>query len=123
MAVRGEMVALVRPGVSKFHAKKTTVDGIVFDSKREAARYQELKLMERAGAIRDLKRQVRYELIPAFDVDGKHYRPTAYIADFVYTDAKTGKEIVEDTKGVRTGVYKIKAKLFAYQYGVSILET
>ena len=116
-------MALVRPGGSKFHAKKTTVDGIVFDSKREAARYQELKLMERAGAIHDLKRQVRYELIPAFDCDGKHYRPTAYIADFVYTDAKTGKEVVEDVKGYRPDVYRLKAKLFAARYGVSILET
>lgn len=123
MVVRGEMVALVRPGVSKFRAKKTTVDGIVFDSKREAARYQELRLMERAGAIRDLKRQVRYELIPAFDVDGKHYRPATYIADFVYIDVNTGKEIVEDVKGYRPDVYKIKAKMFAYRYGVSILET
>lgn len=117
------MVALVRPGVSKFHAKKTTVDGIVFDSKREAARYQELKLMERAGTIRDLRRQVRYELIPAFDCNGKHYRPTAYIADFVYIDAKTGEEIVEDVKGYRPDIYRLKSKLFAYRYGVSILET
>ena len=79
--------------------------------------------MERAGAIRDLKRQVRYELIPAFDVDGKHYRSATYIADFVYTDCKTGKEIVEDVKGYRPDIYKIKAKMFAYRYGVSILET
>ena len=108
---------------SKYHAKKTTVDGITFDSAREAKRWQELKLLERAGAIRDLRRQVRYELIPAFDVDGKHYRPATYIADFVYTDAKTGKEIVEDVKGVRTPIYRLKAKLFAAKYGVSILET
>lgn len=79
--------------------------------------------MERAGVIRDLRRQVRYELIPAFDVDGKHYRPATYIADFVYTDVKTGKEIVEDVKGCRTDVYRLKSKLFAYRYGVSILET
>ena len=123
MAVRGEMVALVRPGGSKFHAKKTTVDGIVFDSKREAKRWQELKLLERSGAIRDLRRQVKYELIPAFDCDGKHYRPATYIADFVYTDCKTGKEIVEDVKGYRPDVYRLKSKLFAYRYGVSILET
>ena len=79
--------------------------------------------MERAGAIRDLQRQVRYELIPAFDCDGKHYRSATYIADFVYTDVKTGKKIVEDVKGMRTDVYKLKAKMFAYRYGVSILET
>lgn len=110
-------------GKSKYHATKTVADGITFDSKKEAKRYAELKLMERAGVIRDLKRQVRYELIPAFDVDGKHYRQTSYVADFVYTDAKNGKEVVEDCKGFRTDVYKLKAKMFAYQYGVSILET
>lgn len=123
MAVRGEMAALVRPASSKYHATKTVIDGITFDSKREAKRYQELKLLERAGAIRDLKRQVRYELIPAFDCDGKHYRPTTYIADFVYTDVNTGKEVVEDCKGYRTDVYRLKAKLFARRFGVAILET
>lgn len=106
---------------SKYHAKKTTIDGITFDSRREAKRYSELKLMERAGAISDLRRQVRYELIPAFDVDGKHYRAITWIADFVYVEA--GKEIVEDCKGYRTDVYRIKAKLFAHRYGVSIRET
>lgn len=108
---------------SKYHARKTVVDGITFDSKREAKRYGELKLLERAGAIRDLKRQVRYELIPAFDCDGKHYRPTTYIADFVYTDVNTGKEVVEDCKGYRTDVYRLKAKLLARRFGVAILET
>lgn len=117
------MVALVRPASSKYHATKTVIDGITFDSKREAKRYQELKLLERAGAIRDLQRQVRYELIPAFDCDGKHYRPATYIADFVYTDAKTGKEVVEDCKGFRTDVYRLKAKMFAHKYGVPILES
>lgn len=123
MAVRGEMAALVRPASSKYHATKTVIDGITFDSKREARRYSELKLLERAGAIRDLNRQVRYELIPAFDCDGKHYRPTSYVADFVYTDCKTGAEVVEDCKGYRTDVYRLKSKMFAHKYGVSILET
>lgn len=108
---------------SKYHARKTVVDGITFDSRREAKRYGELKLLERAGVIRDLKRQVRYELIPAFNVGGKHYRPTSYVADFVYTDVKSGKEIVEDVKGVRTDVYRLKSKMFAHKFGVSILET
>ena len=79
--------------------------------------------MERAGEIIGLQRQVRFELIPSFECDGKHYRPTAYIADFTYTDVKTGKKIVEDVKGMRTDVYKLKAKMFAKKYGVSILET
>lgn len=108
---------------SKYHARKTVLDGITFDSKKEANRYAELKLMERAGLIKGLQRQVRFELIPAFDCDGKHYRPTAYIADFVYIDAKTGAEVVEDCKGFRTDVYRLKAKMFARKYGVSIVES
>ena len=116
-------MALARQAGSKYHAHKTVVDGITFDSKREAKRYGELKLLERSGAISDLRRQVRYELIPAFDVQGKHYRPTSYVADFVYVDAKTGTEVVEDVKGYRTDVYRLKAKLFAAKFGVSIRET
>lgn len=108
---------------SKYHARKTVVDGITFDSRREAKRYGELKLLERAGVIRDLKRQVRYELIPAFDVGVKHYRPTSYVADFVYTDCKTGAEVVEDCKGFRTDIYRLKSKMFAHKFGVVILET
>lgn len=108
-------------GASKYRAKKTTVDGITFDSKREANRYLVLKGMEEDGAIEGLRRQVRYELVPAFDVDGKHYRPVYYVADFVYVE--DGKEVVEDVKGVRTDVYKLKGKLFARRYGMNIKET
>lgn len=112
---------MARRGGSKYHAKKTVVDGITFDSRKEAKRYSELKLLERAGAIKGLQRQVRYELIPAFDVDGKHYRPTSYVADFVYVE--DGREVVEDVKGYRTDVYRLKSKLFAYLFHVSITET
>lgn len=108
-------------GRSKYHARKTTVDGITFDSRKEADRYLVLKGMEDDGAIGDLRRQVRYELVPAFDVDGRHYRPVYYVADFVYVD--DGKEVVEDVKGMRTDVYKLKSKLFARRYGMSIKET
>lgn len=110
-------------GRSKYHAKKTVVDGITFDSKREADRYLVLKSMEEDGAIEDLRRQVRYELMPAFDVDGRHYRPVFYVADFVYVDKETGKEVVEDAKGMRTDVYRLKSKLFARRYGKVIKET
>lgn len=110
-------------GRSKYHAKKTCVDGITFDSRKEAYRYLVLKGMEEDGLIEDLRRQARYELVPAFDVDGKHYRPVYYVADFVYVDKETGKEVVEDVKGVRTDVYKLKSKLFARRYGMSIKET
>lgn len=108
-------------GRSKYHAKKTCVDGITFDSRREADRYLVLKSMEEDGAIEDLRRQVRYELVPAFDVDGKHYRPVYYVADFVYVE--DGKEIVEDVKGMRTDVYRLKSKLFAQRYDKVIKET
>ena len=110
-------------GRNKYRARKTTVDGITFDSRKEAYRYLALKGMEEDGSIEDLRRQVRYELIPAFDVDGRHYRPVYYVADFVYVDKETGKEVVEDVKGVRTDVYRLKSKLFARRYGMSIRET
>lgn len=105
----------------KYHARKTTVDGITFDSRKEADRYLVLKGMEEDGLIEDLRRQVRYELVPAFDVDGRHYRPVYYVADFVYVEG--GREVVEDVKGMRTDVYKLKSKLFARRYGMSIKET
>lgn len=107
---------------SKFNAKKTTVDGIVFDSKREARRYQELKLMERAGKIRDLQRQVRVELVPPFNCDGKHFRGIYYVMDFTYTCSE-GAEIWEDVKGMKTPVYLLKRKLVAYRYHKIIKET
>lgn len=108
-------------GRSKYHAKKTVVDGITFDSRKEADRYLVLKGMEDDGAIEGLRRQVRYELVPAFDVDGRHYRPVYYVADFVYVE--DGKTVVEDVKGMRTDVYRLKSKLFARRYGMSIKET
>ncbi|UVX36124.1 MAG: protein of unknown function (DUF1064) [Namikivirus ozawa] len=108
---------------SKYHAKKTVVDGIAFDSRKESCRYLVLKGMEEDGTIGDLRRQVRYELVPAFDVDGKHYRPAYYVADFVYVDKETGNEVVEDVKGMRTDVYRLKSKLFARRYGKVIKET
>lgn len=105
----------------KYHARKTTVDGITFDSRKEADRYLVLKGMEDDGAIEDLRRQVRYELVPAFDVDGRHYRPVYYVADFVYVE--DGKAVVEDVKGMRTDVYRLKSKLFARRYGMNVKET
>lgn len=110
-------------GASKYHARKTTVDGITFDSRKEADRYLVLKGMEEDGLIEGLRRQVRYELVPAFDVDGKHYRPVFYVADFVYVDKETGKTAVEDVKGMVTDVYRLKSKLFARRYGMNIKET
>lgn len=99
------------------------IDGIKFDSKKEANRYQELKLMQRAGIISDLQRQVKYVLIPSQKGDDGRVveRPCTYIADFVYVD-ENGKKVVEDTKGYRTSDYKIKRKLMLYTHGVKINE-
>lgn len=101
----------------KYRNKKTSVDGIRFDSKREANRYMELKLLERAGAIKDLRRQVSYVLINK----SRYGRAIKYVADFVYYE--DGKLVVEDVKGVRTPVYKLKKRLMAEVYGIEIKET
>lgn len=100
----------------KYHNKKTTVDGIAFDSAAEARRYAELKLLERAGKIKDLKLQPMFELLPAFQKNGKRYRKTTYIADFSYFDNESMKNVVEDVKGVKTQIYSLKKKLFEYRY-------
>ena len=97
-------------GMNKYRNIKTTVDGIRFDSKREAERYSELKLLERAGIITDLKLQPKFELIPKHNGN----RALTYIADFSYTEG--GEKIVEDVKGMETKEFKIKKKLFEYFY-------
>lgn len=102
---------------SKYHNKKTTVDGITFDSRREADRYCELKLLLMAGLISDLKLQVPFELVPK----SSKGRAIKYIADFVYTDNKTGETVIEDVKGIKTAVYKLKKRLMA-EKGLKIHE-
>jgi hypothetical protein len=107
--------------MNKYKAKKTVVDGITFDSKKEANRYLELKMLEKAGAIQDLQRQVKYVLIPSQRINGKVVeRECSYKADFVYKE--NGETIVEDTKGFRTPEYKIKRKMMLLFYGVQIRE-
>lgn len=101
---------------SKYKNKKITIDGITFDSKLEANRYCELKLLYKAGEISQLRLQPEFVLIPAFRKNGKSYRKTVYRADFMYLDKRTGKYIVEDTKGFKTDVYMLKRKLFEHQY-------
>ena len=120
-------------GMSKYRNKKVVVDGIEFASKKEANRYRELKLMERAGEISDLRLQVKYVLIPAqrekvWNREKNHFeegkvieREVSYYADFVYKN-RLGFKIVEDTKGYRTDVYKIKRKLMLQEYGIRIFE-
>lgn len=97
---------------SKYGNKKYYVDAIEFDSIKEAHRYEELKMMQKAGIIRDLKLQVKYELIP-YQKRFKE-RAVVYIADFTYTE--NGKTIVEDVKGYKTRDYIIKRKLFRWRY-------
>ena len=86
----------------------------VFDSALEAKRYRQLVLLERAKAIKNLQLQVPFLLQESFRKNGKTYRKIEYIADFVYEE--NGKTVVEDTKGVKTEVFKIKQKLFEYKY-------
>lgn len=106
--------------MSKYNARKTVIDGITFDSRKEADRYCELKLLQRAGKITDLKLQVPFELQPAFTVNGKKVRAIHYIADFMYSQG--GVYIVEDAKGCRTKEYMLKRKMYAYRYGQEIKE-
>lgn len=116
----------------KYGSKKVRVDGIVFDSKREARRYCELKLLQRAGKIKDLELQKTFELLPVQrepDTIGARggvkkgkviEQSVKYVADFVYTE--NGKTVVEDTKGFRTKDYIIKRKLMLYVHGIKIRE-
>jgi len=126
----------------KYKNNPVEYDGISFDSKREAKRYAELKLLERAGKITDLQRQVKFELIPAqYEIverysdktgkklkDGKRLleKECSYIADFVYTS--NGQTVVEDVKGYRDpqsagyAKFVIKRKLMLYVHGIKIQE-
>lgn len=111
---------MVRQG-NKYHSKKTVIDGIQFDSAKEAKRYTKLRDMERAGKIQGLHLQVPFELVPSFECDGVKYRGMKYIADFVYF--REGKQVVEDTKGWKTQEYKLKKKLMAYINHINIEES
>lgn len=114
---------------SKYGNRKVNRDGMVFDSLHEARRWNELKMLEKAGEIKDLQRQVKFELLP------KQYskteftkakkprmieREVSYIADFVYYESD--RMVVEDAKGYRTDDYIIKRKLMLYIHGIEIKE-
>lgn len=122
----------------KYHNKKITIDGLMFDSKKEAKRYQELKTLEKTGVIFGFQRQVKFVLIPSqYERIKEKYtkgknkgepkkgklleRECAYYADFVYS-TKGGELVVEDTKGMRTPDYIIKRKLMLYVHGIRIVE-
>lgn len=124
---------------NKYGARKVTApDGQVFDSQKECQRYGVLRLLERAGKISDLRRQVKFELIPTQrEVSTEIYKagpqkglpkpgaiiekPVTYVADFTYW--QDGKYIVEDVKGCKTEVYRLKKKLLLWTHGIRIKET
>ena len=122
---------------NKYGSRKIEVDGIIFDSKKEAKRYQELSLLEKAGEIIDLQRQVKFVLIPAqyetierYSKTGKRLKDRkiciekecAYYADFTYFDVNLDTLVVEDTKGFMTKDYIIKRKLMLHVHGIRISE-
>ena len=100
---------------SKYRAKKMELDGIMFDSKKEAQRYSELKMLEKGSVIKNLELQPRFLLQDKFEYKGKLIRKIEYIADFKYID-ENGNTVVEDVKGLKTDVYNIKKKLFLNKY-------
>lgn len=122
----------------KYGNAKSEVDGEIFDSRKEARRYMELQWLLKAGTIKDLRRQVRFVLVPAQrepDEIGPRggrkpgkliEKEVAYMADFVYTDTETGETVVEDVKGYKGGgayaVFSLKRKLMLYVHGIRIRE-
>lgn len=120
---------------NKYHARKCVLNGIEFDSRKEAQRYSELILLQRAKEITNLQRQVKFVLIPAqyevyerYGKNGKELKPgnrciekeCAYVADFVYEE--NGKTVVEDVKGMKTKDYIIKRKLMLFKFDIRIRE-
>lgn len=100
--------------MNKYRNKKIIIDEHEFDSMAEGRRYQELKLLERAGEIESLQLQPKFLLQEAFKKNGKTYRKIEYIADFDYIE--NGKVVVEDVKGVETKEFRLKLRLFEYKY-------
>lgn len=105
---------------NKFHARKVVVNGIEFDSHKEARRYGELLVQQKAGLIKDLKRQEEFELIPKC---GKE-RPAKYHCDFSYVCCLTGEKVVEDVKSraTKTRDYILRRKIMNWRYGIQIKE-
>jgi hypothetical protein len=107
--------------VTKYHSRKIAVGGQSYDSKKEYKRWCELVLLQKAGQVTNLNRQVKYELIPSQRIDGRvAERACTYVADFVYE--QNGKTVVEDTKGFKTKDYIIKRKLMLWVHGIRIVE-
>jgi hypothetical protein len=109
-----------KPKRSKYGAKRTEFDGIVFASKAEATRYQELRVLERKGLISDLELQPVFELAPAVKLDGKTKPALRYVADFRYCDKVHHGSVVEDVKGMQTQVFRIKRHLMKTVLGIEV---
>ena len=112
----------ISQSTTKYHNRKVEINGIIFDSAKEAKRYAELRLMERAGMISDLQRQVVFNLIPNLKDDSGRVleRAVKYIADFAYI--QDGVAVVEDVKGLRTREYVLKRKMMLYFHGIRVKE-
>jgi hypothetical protein len=110
-----------KPARSKYNNVKTTTEDGTFDSKLEAKRAAHLKMLERAGHITGLSRQVRFALMATSIVGVQHFE--TYVADFVYFDIHNRRFVVEDTKGHRTRDYQRKKRLIRELYGLEIVES
>ena len=107
---------------NKYKNQKIEYDGMLFDSKKEYSFYIKFKLMEKSGEIQNLRRQVEYILMDNFVLNGKKYRKTSYIADFVYEQDGETHVIDVKSKVTKTEVYKLKKKIMEYKYGIEIEE-
>ena len=100
---------------NKYHAKRTELDGITFDSKKEADRYAILKILEKGNLIKQLELQKRFLIVPSIANNfGQKEKAAYYVADFYYFDNEKGHYVAEDVKGIRTPLYKLKRKLFIW---------
>lgn len=108
---------------NKYKNKKVIYDGMKFDSVKEKSWYIKFKLMEQAGEIHNLQRQVPFCLIEVFKLEEKTYRATKYVADFVYRDKEDKLHVIDvKSPATKTQVYQLKKKLMAYKYGIEIEE-
>ena len=108
----------------KYRNTPTSIGAEKYSSKREAARHQELLLMQKAGSIAGLMLEVAFVLAPGVLIAGETRRRPAvrYVADFVYTDARTGMIVIEDAKGMQTPVYRLKKHLMKTVHGIDLVE-
>jgi hypothetical protein len=121
-ARRAGLGLLAQPRAHKYHAEPTIIDGMRFDSKKEATRWGWLRYKQKVGELRDLRRQVRYPLSVVNLATGEITECGAYLADFVYVDVASGALVVEDVKGFRTPLYRLKCRLMHALYGITITE-